>query len=246
MIVTHKPTATWEELQQVKVTVPANAGGVWCGCRYDTLVEYMLKEGERRQWALTHWVFVPYMNGAEFTGSCRVAFTAGKAPEPPAGYRYAMGWVTGNNRRKRLRFYMGLIRKEPRYGIVLEELRLGKKHALGNDVKEMVEAYFGAYKEVLPGTAGRIEALKDIKLTGAKACQYVAAACRVGDRGVAFPWSRAGAVDALYLTGGDYTAWGLYSAYCAVATRNTPYRQMSQMNYFSELLLGERPMAKVA
>jgi hypothetical protein len=230
-------TAVRDELHEIEVVRPVNAGCVWKGVQHGELVDTIDRQLQAHGVQVTgeSW-FVSGQNKERLSGSMTL-----KIPgyEAPAGSEFSLGLHHGNDCAHALKFAVGLQIFICSNGMVSGDFVVRRRHTLHFDVNEVVGHGLDRYLESIDGVTRTVDSLKarafwtDDEVDGIL--------MEAGREGL-MPWSRIGQVDAEYRhptfeDHAQHSGWGLYNAFTYVVQKSPPGRQIDAMSRFRDLIL---------
>ncbi len=236
MITVYDHNATLQEVGDVPLVTPSQAGPHWKGIPHYQLLNALLSEIEERGWTADKPRFSLTKNGAGLAGAFEI-----DVPKigPPEGMRFALGILTDNAYERALRLYAGADVSVCNNGLATGQIILAKRHTKNFDLKGEIAMALDDYLVAIQKVGGIVDGLKNHKLLGGAVYEHLLIEA---GRERLMPWSRLGKVDTEYRNPrfpdeiGTETSWALLNAFTWVVKRNPPYRQMDQINRFRQML----------
>jgi hypothetical protein len=237
MITVYDNNTTLEDLREIPVVRPDNAGATWMGMQHGELVDGILDDIALRGWQTTDMKFSTARDGADLVGAIGVLPT-GSEIDTPAGIGFGVGFMTSNARRKALRMYVGGTVAVCHNGLATGSIVLQKKHSVRTDLAAEIEAAMDKYTLAAAGMAGMVARLQEKPIDAPTASDLLAQA---GERDLMprkYLWDVSREFHRpSHPEHGTGTAWTLVNAFTEIVKRNPPTRQLHQMDAFQRLVL---------
>jgi hypothetical protein len=229
---------TYEKVLSAKVNVPEYAGGGYVSIKHGKLVEGIQEALEDEGMKILESKYAMDATKNDLV-TCFSIETDAK-PRPPTNYRYCLGVISSNNRRRALTFFSGLVDRYFDHGMVFDELIAATRDSranfeLGTVVHEAVQSFaesFDLIKELHNGYASRTLTQMEIDHLLMEACRG-----KVRER---LLWSKLGLIDITHRDIANLpdqrTSWTLFQAVAHVLKTCPPFRQMDMSLAFRKLL----------
>ena len=234
MITVYGKNTTENELQQVKLIRPENAGARWRGIRHGELLDHFHDQADDRGWKMSDMQCSLSEDKYDLVGAFNLSIANLPVPE---GRSLSMGFMTSNNRKKTLRLFVGARIQICNNGMATGEVVMNKKHTTGADWKTLMTASFDAYYHGAKHVESTVVELQQTELTPEKSESILMHAGRDGIVG----WPTIGKIDTeyrnpTYAEHSEKTGWGMMNAFTHIIKSVTPARQLIAMNEFRQLL----------
>jgi len=199
----------------------------------DTLVQRLSRRGiviQSEQWGLD-------LKGHSLIGGLQLAL-----PGIPAlpGAVFALGIRHSNDGRRALQISCGATIIVCQNGLITGTFVLKKRHTIGLDLATEIDAGIDRYMTEASQVQGVITRLQERTFTPT---QNDALLMEAGRKRL-LPWSAIGKVDQLQRTPTHNefarwqgTGWGIYNAFNEVAKTQSPFKQLTTLDQFRELVL---------
>ncbi len=226
---------TIEDLRQIPLVRPVDAGGRWKGIQHGELVDLIVADVEDRGWVLGESQFSVSNNGADMAGALSLAIPKMRRTE---GLVLGLGILTSNNRHRALSLFVGGTVSVCTNGLTTGEIVLHRQHTRCLDLRKQIQTALDYYTMAAWRIPKVVAGLRERELTEQ---EHEHVLMEAGRRGF-MPWSRLGDVDWEYYRprfGGEFgegNSWAMLNAFSWVAKRNPPRRQMEQIDGFRKLL----------
>lgn len=235
MITVYGANVTLDELRDIPVERPANAGGTWRGIQHGELVDTLVDECRCRGWVVGDMQFSLAREKADLVGAVDVTIPDLIVPD---GITTGIGFMTSNARRKALRMYVGGTVQVCHNGLATGSIVLTKKHSRNTDLPDEIKRGLDRYLVAAKAIPAAVAELKEKPLTDRRAVDIVAQA---GDKEF-MPKKHLWDVIREYHhpthpEHGEGTGWALLNAFTMIVKRNPANRQMSQTDGFRQLIL---------
>ena len=234
MITVYGSNIRLNDLANVQLQRPENAGKDWQGIQHSRLTTLLVNNINQRGWEITGSRFSLSKDKADLAGAFSLKIDNVETPE---GMDLSLGFVTSNAMRKALTMVVGANVQVCNNGMATGEIVMKKKHTRGFNLHEEINASLDQY-QIKAGLIGEtVDSLRRCDLSSKQSDEILMEAGRSN----LMPWSRIGAVDKEYrkptfAEHGRGTSWALLNAFTYTVKRNPALRQMDQMNQFRELL----------
>lgn len=226
-----------EQLREMTIVQPKNAGRIWKGIQHGELVDAIANRLESNgiEVAGEQW-YVAGQNRERMSGSMSL-----RIPdlEAPAGMEFSLGLHHGNDMAHALKFAVGLRVFVCSNGVVAGDFIVKRRHTNHFDLERVVNNGLDRYLEEIKEVRNTVDRMKErTYYTNHIPDEVLMDAGRNG----LMPWSRIGQVDEEYrhptfAETADHSAWGLYNAFTYVVQKCPPGHQIDAMSKFRELVL---------
>lgn len=221
-------------IRKIDVQRPSIAGRTWQGIRHGDLIDGIRNEIDSRGWKVSNEQFALSKDQGDIVGAFDLKIPRINVPE---GMSLAVGFVSSNMLRRRLKLAVGASVACCLNGMVTGEIVLAKKHCRGLDLGDALTDGMDEYLLRSSKVTHTVTAMRETEVSDAAAEHLLMEAGRAG----LMPWSRIGEVDKefrnpTFAEHGKNTAWSLLQAFTFIVKRNPVLRQMEQMRDFQSML----------
>lgn len=225
-----------DEIANIDVVRPDNAGNKWKGLRHIDLIESMTKLIQYNDMEIISQGQSVSEDGTSLIGYYQVD---GSMPEI-AGQRYTIGYRHSNDMKHSITLSIGTTVMICHNGVITGEYIIRRKHTKNLNIEAEMFGAIQTVKNELFHVQPTIDYMRQKDMT----YQYASLLLQ-GARQKLYPWSWIGKIDSECCEPSDdnpecdnSTAWGIYNGFNYVMRESNPERQYRSLHRFSELITG--------
>jgi hypothetical protein len=236
MITVYGANTTLDELREIPVVRPDNAGQHWRGIQHGELVDTILDEVALRGWDVGEQQYSVHRDGADLVGA--VDILPGGDIEAPPGVGFGLGFMTSNARRRALKLYVGGRVFVCNNGMASGTIVCRKKHSLHTDLTGEIERSLDRYADEASKLTTMVACMRETHVDSGTVSDLLAEA---GERDM-MPKKYLWDVSREFYRPshpehGEGTVWTLTNAFTEIVKRNPAHSQLSQMANFHRMTM---------
>ncbi len=192
-----------QDIIKIPLVVPPNAGAWYKGIQHKALYELITQAVKDAGYYVGAVTVAASRNGVEFAGALQLEHDEPLPHDVPKPW---LAWTTANDRKSRLRFYIGGTTyygsKEVSVSFLFRELcknNLDKTHTINTDLPMRINAAMIEFTAAEKHLATYAAMARELKLTTGQYTTLLVEAGRGGPKKRALPWSYFGHFDTAYL-----------------------------------------------